>query len=64
MKLIKGLLAIALVSLIAVSCKEAKEKADEATDQMEEVATEVEETAEEVIDSVKAKAEEVIDSVG
>ena len=63
MKLLKGFLAIALVSLIAVSCKEVKEGADAAKDGVEEAAGEVEEAAEdvkdateEVIDSVKAKA--------
>jgi PBP1b-binding outer membrane lipoprotein LpoB len=40
MKLIKGLLAIALVSLIAVSCKEAKEeKVEDSKATTEEVAT-------------------------
>jgi len=61
MKLLKGLLAIALVSLIAVSCKEAKEKADDVKAATEEVATDVKEGAEEAVEEVKEGAEKVLE---
>ena len=63
MKLLKGFLAIALVSLIAVSCKEAKDKAVEATDKVEEVAGEAKEAAGEAVEEVKEATEEAVDSL-
>ena len=69
MKLLKGILTIAFVGLIAVSCKETKteEAVDAATEAVEVVAeetvettTEVVETTTEVIDSVKAEVKEVV----
>jgi len=70
MKLIKGLLAIALVSAIAVSCKEAKDKAGDAMDNVEQAGEAVQdaagdaaEAAGNAVDSVKAAAGEVVDSV-
>ena len=78
MKLLKSLLAIAIVSLIAVSCndtkkgaekdlKEAveatKEVADEAVEATKEAAESVAETAEDVAESVEETAKEVADDV-
>jgi len=61
MKLLKGILTIAFVGLIAVSCKETK--TEEAVDAVTETATEVvEETVETTTEVVEATAE-VVDSV-
>ena len=71
MKLIKGILVIAVMSALTFSCDQAKkesatdaiETAAEATEEAAVEAVEaVEETAEQVIDSVSAQAEKVIDS--
>ena len=78
MKLLKSLLAIAIVSLIAVSCndtkkgaekdlKEAveatKEAADDAVEATKEAAESVAETANDVAESVEETAKEVADDV-
>ena len=61
MKQIKFLLAIALVSVFAFSCKEApKEEAVEATEVVEEAAPVVEEV-EVAVDSTAAAVEEVVE---
>ena len=61
MKLLKGILTIAFVGLIAVSCKETK--TEEAVDAATETATEVvEETVETTTEVVETTAE-VVDSV-
>ena len=70
MKLIKGLLAIAMISLIAVSCNETKkdvekdnqEKVEIAKQEVNAAAKTVEADAEKAIDSTKTEAEEAIDS--
>ncbi len=53
MKLLKGFLAIALVSLIAVSCKEAKDKAGDAVDAVKEGAADVKDAAAKKVEDVK-----------
>ncbi len=69
MKLLKGILTIAFVGLIAVSCKESKteEAIDTATEAVEvaaeetgEAAKEVVEATVEVVDSVKADVKEAV----
>ena len=71
MKLIKGLLAFAIVSLIAVSCDETKKGAEQdvkdAVESVQDAAGDATKEAadkavDEAIDSVKAGAEKVIDS--
>ncbi len=67
MKLLKSLLAIAIVSLIAVSCNETKKGAEkdlkEAVEATEDAAESVAETAEDVAESVEETAKEVADDV-
>lgn len=69
MKLLKGILTIAFVGLIAVSCKETKteeavdattETATEVVEETVETTTEVVETTTEVVDSVKAEVKEAV----
>ncbi len=55
MKLLKGFLAIALVSLVAISCKEVKDGADAAKDG-------VEQTADEAIEVVEGTTGESVDT--
>ncbi|PHQ57169.1 MAG: hypothetical protein COC16_01965 [Lutibacter sp.] len=64
MKQIKFLIAIALVSVIAISCKETKkEEVKEAVEAVEETAEEVKEEVEVVVDSLATKAEDTIKEV-
>jgi len=67
MKLLKSLLAIAIVSLIAISCNETKKGAEkdlkEAVEATEDAAESVAETAEDVAESVEETAKEVADDV-
>lgn len=68
MKQIKFLIAIALVSVIAISCKETKkEEVKDAVEKVEdaakEVKTEVKEEVEVVVDSLKTKVEEGTEDV-
>ena len=69
MKLLKGILTIAFVGLIAVSCKETKteeavdaatETATEVVEETVETTTEVVEATTEVVDSVKAEDKEAV----
>ena len=78
MKLLKGLLIIATVSLIAVSCNETKkgakkdlneaveatkDAADDAVDATKDAVESVEETAKDVVDAVEETAEDVAENV-
>ena len=61
MKLFKGLLAIALVSLIAVSCKETKKGAAEDIDNAVET---VDEAASDAVEATKDAASDAVDAAG
>ncbi len=62
MKHIKFLIAIALVSVIAISCKETP-KVEEVAPAVEEVVAPVVEEVEVAVDSLATATEEVIDEV-
>ncbi len=61
MKLIKGLLVIALVSLIAVSCKKEKKEVEEIAEVTETI--EVVEEAEVVNDSIAVVSDSIVKTV-
>lgn len=58
MKLLKGILAIALISVIAVSCKDAKKDVDAVKDGVEVIADDVKDATAEVAHVCDAKCKE------